>query len=235
EVVEATKKEINDIVQEAGKNAVYEADIGPVHAKIVTLLGRLKFRTSYGQNVLKHSLEVGYLCGVMAGELGLDVKLAKRCGLLHDIGKAVDHEIEGGHPAIGGDLARRYDEDPIVINAIASHHEDIPQETIYSTLAQVGDAISGSRPGARRESLDRYIKRMEKLEAVANSFAGVRSCYAIQAGREVRVIVNSERVTDAVAAKISRDIAKEIEQELTYPGEVKVTLLRETRHIEYAR
>ena len=226
---------MNDIVQEAGKNATYEADIGPVHPKIVTLLGRLKFRTSYGQNVLQHSLEVAYLCGVMAGELGLEVKLARRCGLLHDIGKAVDHEIEGGHPAIGGDLARRYEEDPVVVNAIASHHEDIPQETIYATLAQVGDAISGSRPGARRESLERYIKRMENLEAVANSFAGVQSSYAIQAGREVRVIVNSDRVNDTTAAKICRDIAKEIEHELTYPGEVKVTLLRETRHVDYAR
>lgn len=235
EVVEVTKKEINDLVQEAGRNAVYEADIGPVHPKITTLLGRLKFRTSYGQNVLQHSTEVSYLCGVMAGELGLDVKMAKRCGLLHDIGKAVDHEIEGGHPAIGGDLARRYEEDPVVVNAIGSHHEDIPQESIYATLAQVGDAISGSRPGARRESLERYIKRMEKLEAVANSFAGVQRSYAIQAGREVRVIVQSDRVDDSMAAKICRDIAKEIEQELTYPGEVKVTLLRETRHVDYAR
>lgn len=235
EVVEATKKEINDLVQETGRNASYEADVGPVHPKIVTLLGRLKFRTSYGQNVLQHSLEVAYLCGVMAGELGLNVKLAKRCGLLHDVGKAVDHEIEGGHPAIGGDLARRYDEDPAVVNAIASHHEDVPQETIYATLAQVSDAISGSRPGARRESLERYIQRMEKLEALASSFSGVHTSYAIQAGREVRVIVNADRVSDAVASKICRDIAKEIEQELTYPGEVKVTLLRETRHVDYAR
>ena len=235
EVTDSTKGEINDLVQEMGRNAVFEMDIGPVHPKIITLLGRLYFRTSYGQNVLQHSIEVGHLCGVMGAEMGLDPKLAKRCGFLHDIGKAVDHEIEGGHPQIGGDLAKRYDEDPIVVNAIASHHEDIPQETMYATLAQIADAISGSRPGARRESLERYIKRMQKLEAVVNSFAGVRNCYAIQAGREVRVIVNSDRVDDSLSAKICRDIAKEIEQELTYPGEVKVTLLRETRHVDYAR
>jgi len=195
----------------------------------------LKFRTSYGQNVLYHTKECAQLAGMIAGELGLDVTLARRCALLHDIGKAVDHEVEGGHPEIGANIARRYDEPAEVINAIAAHHNDVPQETIYAVLTQAADAVSGSRPGARGETLERYIKRLEKLEALALSFAGVKSANAIQAGREIRVFVNSQKVTDKKALKLCRDIATEIENQLTYPGEIRVTLLRETRVVEYAR
>jgi len=235
EVVEACKREMNEFIQEKGRAAALEIDLPDLHPKLVTLLGRLHFRTSYGQNVLRHSIEVANLCAMMASELGLDAKLAKRCGLLHDIGKAVDHELEGGHPEIGADLAKKFGEPHEVVNAIAAHHEAVPQETLYAVLAQACDAVSGARPGARGESLERYIKRMEKLEAVATQFPGVRQAYAIQAGREVRVVVNSGKVNDKQAAKLARDIAKEIENQLTYPGEVKVTLLRETRVIEYAR
>ncbi|RME05145.1 MAG: ribonuclease Y [Planctomycetota bacterium] len=235
EIVENTKKEVNYIIMEAGKQAVYDLNLSNMHSKMIQLVGRLKFRTSYGQNVLQHSIECAHLCGAIAGELGLDVTLAKRCGLLHDIGKAVDHDMEGGHPEIGAILGKRYDERPEVINSIASHHEDVPQETIYAVITQVADAISGSRPGARGESLERYIKRLEKLESIATSIPGVRQAYAIQAGREIRVIVNSEKINDKHAAKICRDIAKTIEQELTYPGEVKVTVVREVRVTEYAR
>jgi ribonuclease Y len=180
-------------------------------------------------------VEVAFLASMIASELNLDPVLAKRCGLLHDLGKAVDHEVEGGHPAIGADLARRYNEDPVVINAIAGHHGDVEPETIYTVLVMAADAISASRPGARRETLEKYIKRLERLEGIANSFPGVDKAYAIQAGREVRVIVNSEKIGEKDAAKICRDIAKEIENELTYPGEVKVTLIRETRFTDYAR
>jgi ribonuclease Y len=235
EVVESTKKEMNDLIMEIGKQAAFDVGVPGLHPKVIQLLGRMKFRTSYGQNVLQHSIEVAHLCAMIAGELGLNVQLAKRCGLLHDIGKAVDHELEGGHPEIGADLARRYEERSEVVNAVASHHEGAPQETLYAVITQAADAISGARPGARRETLEKYIKRLEKLEGVANSFAGVKQAYAIQAGREIRVIVNSNRVSDKQAVKLARDIAKEIENELTYPGEVKVTLLRETRVVEYAR
>ncbi len=235
EVVEQTKREMNDIIQQEGKRAVYDLDIPGVHPKLITLLGRLKFRTSYGQNVLYHVMECAHLSGMIAGELGLDVSLAKRCALLHDVGKAVDHEIEGGHPEIGANIARRYDEPFEVVNAIASHHNDVPQETIYSVVTQIADSVSGSRPGARGETLERYIKRLEKLESVVLSFPGVRQANAIQAGREVRVFVNSQKVGDKKAIRLCRDIAAEIEEQLTYPGEIKVTLLRETRVVEYAR
>jgi ribonuclease Y len=201
----------------------------------VELLGRLRYRTSYGQNVLRHSVEVAFLCSIIAGELGLDPMIAKRCGLLHDLGKAVDHEMEGGHPAIGADLAKRYEEKPLIVNAIASHHGDVEPQSVYAVLVTAADAISASRPGARRETLEKYIKRLERLEGIATSFPGVDKAYAIQAGREVRVIVNSDKVGDKEAVKICRDIAKEIENELTYPGEVKVTLIRETRVTEFAR
>lgn len=235
ELVAQTKKEMNDLIQQEGKQIVYDLNIPGIHPKIITLLGRLKFRTSYGQNVLHHTKECAFLAGMIAGELGLDVTLAKRCALLHDVGKAVDHEIEGGHPEIGANIARRYEEPAEVVNAIAAHHNDVPQETIYAVITQAADSISGSRPGARGETLERYIKRLEKLEALAMSFAGVKAANAIQAGREIRVFVNSQKVTDKKALKLCRDIATEIENQLTYPGEIRVTLLRETRVVEYAR
>jgi ribonuclease Y len=235
EIVEQTKKEMNEIIQQEGKQVVYDLNLPGIHQKMVTLLGRLRFRTSYGQNVLEHTKECAHLAGMIAAELGLDVMLARRCALLHDIGKAVDHEIEGGHPEIGANLARRYDEPPEVVNAIAAHHNDVPQESLYAVITQIADSISGSRPGARGETLERYIKRLEKLEAVALTFAGVKSANAIQAGREIRVFVNSQKVSDKKALKLCRDIAAEIENQLTYPGEIKVTLLRETRVVEYAR
>jgi len=235
ELVAQTKKEMNDLIQQEGRQVVYDLNIPGIHAKIVTLLGRLKFRTSYGQNVLHHTKECAFLAGMIAGELGIDVTLARRCALLHDIGKAVDHEIEGGHPEIGANIARRYDEPPEVVNSIASHHNDVPQESIYAVITQAADSISGSRPGARGETLERYIKRLEKLEALAMSFAGVKAANAIQAGREIRVFVNSQKVSDKKALKLCRDIATEIENQLTYPGEIRVTLLRETRVVEYAR
>lgn len=235
EVVEATKREMNEIIQREGRQAIYDLDLPGIHPKIVTLLGRLRFRTSYGQNVLYHVIECAQLAGMIAAELGLDQQLAKRCALLHDLGKAVDHEIEGGHPEIGANIARRYDEPPEVVNSIASHHNDVPQESIYAVVTQAVDSISGSRPGARGETLERYIKRLEKLEAVALSFQGIKAANAIQAGREIRVFVNSQKVSDRKAVKLCRDIAKSIEEQLTYPGEIKVTLLRETRVVEYAR
>jgi ribonuclease Y len=235
EIVAETKKEMNEIIQQEGKQTIYDLDIPGMHPKLVTLLGRLKFRTSYGQNVLYHVKECAHLCGMIAAELQIDVALAKRCALLHDIGKAVDHEIEGGHPEIGANIAKRYDEPPEVVNSIHSHHNDVPQESIYAVLTQAADSISGARPGARGETLERYIKRLEKLEAVVLTFAGVKAANAIQAGREIRVIVNSQKINDKKAVKLCRDIAKEIEEQLTYPGEIRVTLLRETRVIEYAR
>jgi ribonuclease Y len=235
EIVAATKKEMNDLIQQEGKQAIYDLDLPGVNPKLITLLGRLKFRTSYGQNVLHHVKECAHLAGMIASELGIDAQLARRCALLHDIGKAVDHEVEGSHPEIGANIAKRYDEPPEVVNSIASHHNDVPQESIYAVLTQAADSISGSRPGARGETLERYIKRLEKLEAVALTFSGVKAANAIQAGREIRVIVNSQKITDKKAVKLCRDIAKEIEEQLTYPGEIKVTLLRETRVVEYAR
>lgn len=235
EVVSNTKKELEKAIQETGQQVCMEMNIHDLHPKIMNLLGRLKFRTSYGQNVLQHSMEVAYLASSIAGELRLDSQLAKRCGLLHDIGKAIDQEMEGGHPQIGADFAKRFDEPREVVNAIASHHEDVNSESIYGVIVQAADAISASRPGARRESLEKYIKRLEKLEEVANAFQGVENAFAIQAGREIRVIVNSAKIDDGLAIKVCRDIARKIEGELNYPGEVKVTLIRETRIVEYAR
>jgi len=235
EIVEKSRKELDALIEETGKQTVLDVGVPGVPAKIVTLLGRLKFRTSYGQNVLNHSIEVAHLMAAMASELGLDVQIAKRIGLLHDIGKAMDHEVEGGHAEIGADQARKLGEKPEVVNAILAHHEAAAPETLYAVLVQVADAISASRPGARRESLEKYIKRLERLEEVAKSFPGVQSAYAIQAGREVRVIVKPDKVTDKNISRLARDIAGEIERELTYPGEITVTLLRETRVVEYAR
>ncbi|GMU20044.1 MAG: ribonuclease Y [Phycisphaerae bacterium] len=235
EIVEETSAEVARQIVERGKKAAVEANVGGLHRKQIDLLGRLSYRTSYGQNVLQHSVEVAYLCQLMADELGLDGTLARRCGLLHDIGKAVDHEVEGGHPQIGADICKRFNERPEVLNAIAGHHGDIESISPYTPLVAAADAISAARPGGRRESLERYIKRLEQLEGIANSFPGVKQSYAVQAGREVRVIVDANRVDDHTAAKTAYDIAKRIEQEMTYPGEVKVTLIREIRATEYAR
>ncbi len=235
ELVAQTKKEVDDDIREMGKKSLMDLHIHNVHNKIVNLLGRLKYRTSYGQNVLKHSIEVSYLSAAIAGELKLNGKLATRCGLLHDIGKALDHELEGGHPQIGADVARRCGERKEVENSIASHHEDVPAESIYAVIAQVADAISAARPGARRETMEKYIKRLTRLEGVAQEFDGVDHAYAIQAGREVRVIVDAKKINDDDTVHVCREIAKKIEEELSYPGEVRVTLIREKRVVDYAR
>jgi len=235
EVVSKIKKDMDQYLKETGKKACAEAGIHGVHGKLIDLLGRLRFRTSYGQNVLDHLVETAHLGGAMAAELKLDIKLAKRACFLHDIGKAIDHEVEGGHPAVGADVARRCGEKKIVVNAIASHHDDVEMESVYAVITQVCDALSAGRPGARRETFDRYIERLRRLEDVASAFPGVEQAFAIQAGREVRVLVNNSKVSDKLAMKIARDIAMEIEKELTYPGEVRVTLVRETRVVEYAR
>ena len=235
EVVQETEKDIEQIIQETGKQTSFELGIHDLHSEIINLIGRLRYRTSYGQNQLQHSIEVSNLAGIMAGELKLDAQIARRCGLLHDIGKAVSSDVEGTHALVGADIAKRYDEKPEVVNAIASHHEEVPSETVYSVLINAADAISASRPGARRETLEKYVKRLEKLESVAMSFGGVESAYAIQAGREVRVIVHPDKVSDKSASKICHDIAKEIEEELEYPGEVTVTVIREKRVVQKAK
>lgn len=235
ELVAQTRKDVNQKVLQIGKDASVETNVRGMNNRVLSLLGALSFRTSYGQNVLRHSVEVAFLAQMMADELGLDGTIAKRAGLLHDIGKAIDHEVEGGHPSIGAHFLKRFGESSIVLNAVAGHHDDIPPDNPYTPLVAAADAISASRPGARRETLERYIKRLEKLEEIANNFKGVASAYAIQAGREIRVIVNAEKVDDAVAMKIARDIAGKIESEMTYPGEIKVTLLRELRCVEYAK
>jgi len=234
EVVAQTTKEIEEELIRLGKEAAQEANL-QVAKPIIPMLGRLAFRTSYGQNVLKHSLEVAYLSQIMADELGLDGNLARRAGLLHDIGKAMDHEQEGGHPQLGKEFLRRFDEPEAVLNAAEGHHGDVPATTPYTVLVMAADAISASRPGARRESLERYVKRLQELEDLAMTFEGVRQAYAIQAGREVRVIVDAKLIDDRISAKIARDIAQKIEHELNYPGEIKVTLIREVRSVEYAR
>jgi ribonucrease Y len=235
EVAAKCAKEIDEIIKQTGREVSDELDVQGLKPRAIECLGRLKYRTSYGQNVLQHSIESAKLCAAMAEELGLDARLARRIGLLHDIGKAIDHEVEGGHPEIGADLARRFDEDPVVINAIAAHHGGVEAESVYAVLAQAADAISASRPGARRESLERYIKRLQKLEEISGSFDGVENAYAIQAGREVRVVVQAERVADTQLAVLARNIANEIEKELAYPGEIRVTVIRETRSVEYAK
>ena len=235
ETVEKVKKELDQQIKEAGEAAMFECGIFGLHPEIVKLLGRLKFRTSYGQNVLKHSIEVSHLAGVMATELGVDVALAKRAGLLHDLGKAVDFEIEGTHMQIGGDLAKKYRENHNVINAILAHHGDVEPKTIEAVLVQAADAISGARPGARRETTTNYIKRLQKLEEISSGFKGVEKCYAIQAGREVRVMVKPEQVNDAQTLFLAKEIAKKIEQEMEYPGQIKVNVIREWRATEYAK
>lgn len=235
ELVAQTSKEMDEELIRIGREAVQEANVSNVPKAVLPMLGRLSYRTSYGQNVLRHSIEVAYLSQVIASELGLDGNLARRAGLFHDIGKAMDHEVEGGHPQIGRDFLKRFNEPEAVLNAVEAHHGDIPATTPYTPIVTAADAISASRPGARRESLERYIKRLQELEELATSFEGVRQAYAIQAGREVRVIVDAKQVDDAVSAKIARDIARKIEDTMQYPGEVKVTLIREVRAVEYAR
>ena len=235
ELVEKSKKEVEQRIKEEGEAASLETGVHGLHPEIIKLLGRLHYRTSYGQNVLKHSIEVAHLAGVMAGELGVDIALAKRAGLLHDIGKAVDHEIEGSHVTIGADIAKKYKENEIVIHAIMAHHGDVEANTIIAQLVQAADAISAARPGARRENIETYIKRLEKLEEIANGFKGVEKSYAIQAGREVRIMVKPEVVSDASMLIVAKDIVKKIEAELEYPGQIKVSLIRETRAVDFAK
>jgi ribonuclease Y len=235
EIVAQTQQELERHVQKLGEAACQEVDVHGLHERVVNLLGRLHFRTSYSQNVLRHSIEVAFLTGMLAEEMGWDGALGRRCGLLHDIGKAADHEVEGGHPKIGADLLKRYGERPEVIHAASGHHDDLRIDNPYTVLVAAADACSASRPGARRETLERYVKRMEELESIAGSFPGVEQAYAIQAGRELRVIVSAKETTDETAAKICHDIVKAFEQRLTYPGEIKVTVLREIRHVEMAR
>ncbi|WP_071061547.1 ribonuclease Y [Andreesenia angusta] len=235
EMVEKAKKEVENYIREQGEQAAFETGIHGLHSEIIRLLGRLTYRTSYGQNILKHSIEVSHLAGLMAAELGADVRIAKRAGLLHDLGKAVDHEMEGPHVDIGVDLAKRYRESKEVIHGIEAHHGDVEPQTVEAVLVQAADAISAARPGARRETLEAYIKRLEKLEEIANSFEGVEKSFAIQAGREVRIMVKPEIVNDSQTVATAREIVKRIENELEYPGQIKVNLIRETRAVEYAK
>ncbi|MGB4008601.1 MAG: ribonuclease Y, partial [Bacillota bacterium] len=235
EMVERAQKEVDAVIREEGERATFEVGVHSIHPELVRLLGRLKYRTSYGQNVLQHSIEVSHLAGIMASEIGADVAMAKRAGLLHDIGKATDHEMEGPHVTIGADLARKYRESPAVVNAIAAHHGDEEPQTVEAVLVQAADAVSAARPGARRETLEAYIKRLEKLEQIADSFEGVDKAYAIQAGREIRIMVKPDKIDDLASVKLARDIVKKIEQELEYPGQIKVTVIRETRSVDYAK
>lgn len=235
EIVEKTTKEIEVKIREAGEQACFDVGIHDLHRDVVWLLGKLHYRTSYGQNVLAHIIEVSMLCGLIAAELGLDPMLAKRCGLLHDIGKAIDRETEGTHVEIGVNFLKRFNENPIVLNAVEAHHGDVPPESPYPIIVMAADAVSGARPGARREPLEGYIKRLEKLEELADGFAGVAKSYAIQAGREVRVIVENDNVDDAGSHLLANDIAKKIQAEMQYPGQIKVTVIRETRAVDYAK
>jgi ribonucrease Y len=235
EIVSETQEEMDAHIRRLGQSAAQEANVAGLHDKLLDYLGRLQFRTSYSQNVLKHSIEVAYLTGILADEIGLDGTLGRRCGLLHDIGKAADHEMEGGHPAVGAELTKRYGERREVVHAALGHHDDLRPETPYTVLVAAADAISASRPGARRETLEKYVRRLEELEGLACGFPGVEQAYAIQAGREIRIIANSGSLDDPGAAKLCRDIAQAIQERLTYPGEVKVTVLRETRSVEFAR
>lgn len=235
ETVEKSRKEVEAVIKQEGESATFETGVHGLHPELIKLLGKLKFRTSYGQNVLKHSIEVSHLAGVMAGELGCDVALAKRAGLLHDIGKAVDHEVEGSHVTIGADIAKKFRENKDVIHAIMAHHGDVEPQTLVASLVQAADAISAARPGARRENLETYIKRLQKLEEIADSFEGVDKSFAIQAGREIRIMVKPDKVNDDGMVLVAKDIVKRIESELEYPGQIKVSLIRETRAVDYAK
>jgi ribonuclease Y len=235
EVVKKAEQEVEEAVREAGQRAVLELGVHGVHPEILKLLGMLKYRYSYGQNVLMHSIETAYICGIMAAELGLNEKQARRAGLLHDIGKAVSHEIEGSHAIIGGEVARKYGESAKIVNAIAAHHEEVKAETILAPLVDAADALSGARPGARREVLESYVRRLEALELISNSFSGVEKSFAVQAGREIRIIVNPNSISDGEALILAREVAKKIENDMTYPGQIKVTVIRETRATEFAR
>ena len=235
EVVRKSEQELEEAIREAGQKAIFDVGIHGVHPEIIKLLGRLKYRYSYAQNVLLHSIEAAFICGMMASELGLNEKQARRAALLHDIGKAVDHEVEGSHAIIGAELARKYGESPKIVNAIAAHHEDVKAETILAPLVDAADALSGARPGARREMMETYVRRLEELERIVNTFKGVEKSYAVQAGREIRIMVQHNVVSDDEAARMAREIARKIENEMTYPGQVKVTVIREVRSVEYAK
>jgi ribonuclease Y len=235
EIVEKVSQEVETAIREAGEQAAFDVGGHGIHPELIKLLGKLKYRSSYGQNVLQHSLEVSFICGIMASELGMNEKRAKRAGLLHDIGKAVDHEVEGPHATIGAELARKHGESPKVVHAIAAHHEDVELESVLAVLVQAADTLSGARPGARKELMETYVKRLEELEKIANSFRGVSKSYAIQAGRELRIMVESEKISDDESVIVCRDIAKQIESELSYPGQIKVTVIRETRAVDYAK
>ena len=235
EMVERARKDVENDIKEEGEQATLETAVHGLHPELTRLLGRLKYRTSYGQNVLKHSIEVSYLAGLMASELGLDVALARRAGLLHDIGKAVDQEQEGPHAMIGADLAKKYGESKLVVNAIGAHHGDVEMQSLEAVLVQAADAISAARPGARRETLEAYIKRLEKLEEISNSYEGVEKSYAIQAGREIRIMVKPDQIDDAGSVELARNLAKDIEEQLEYPGQIKISVIRETRAIDFAK
>ncbi len=235
EVVRKSEQELDESIREAGQKAIFDVGVPGVHPEIIKLLGRLKYRYSYAQNVLLHSIEAAFICGAMAAELGLNEKQARRAALLHDIGKAVDHEVEGSHAIIGAELARKYGESPKIVNAIAAHHEDVKAETILAPLVDAADALSGARPGARREMMETYTRRLEELERIVNEFKGVEKSYAVQAGREIRIMVQHDIVSDDDAARMAREVARKIEAEMTYPGQVKVTVIREMRAVDYAK
>ncbi len=235
EMIAKAQKEVNATIKAEGERAVFETGVHGLHPELIKLLGRQKYRTSYGQNVLNHSMEVAHISGLIAAELGVDIATAKRAGLLHDIGKSIDHEVEGSHVTIGVDIAKKYKESPEVIHAIHAHHGDVEPQTVIACIVQAADAISASRPGARRENIENYVKRLEKLEEVSMSFPGIDSCYAIQAGREIRIMVKPDQVSEDQMTLLARDIAKKIEDELTYPGQIKVHVLRETKAVEYAK